>query len=227
MKRGIYKITNPEGKIYIGLSKNIFLRWSHYKNSSSMGSNSLLKNSLKKYGYDKHIFEIKEHVDLHFDLTDQQNNKILRERERYWINFYQSDIVGLNQNRGGCGTSKHTEESKQKISEALKGKPKPLDFGESRKKWQYDEEWREKISILKKGKLSPLKGKNRSYKGRISPNKGKGKPIIQYDLDMNPIQEFPSLSKASKTLNIPQPSISECLKKKHKTAGGYIWEYKV
>ena len=42
-------------------------------------------------------------------------------------------------------------------------------------------EWKEKISVSKKGKPSPLKGKDRSYKGRISPNKGKGKPILQYD----------------------------------------------
>jgi len=226
MERGIYKITNPEGKIYIGLSKNILLRWSHYKNSSSMGSNSLLKNSLKKYGYNQHIFEIKERVEPQINLTDQQNNKILRERERYWINFYQSNNIGLNQNRGGCGTSKHTTESKQKISESLKGKPKPIDFGEKRKKWQNSKKWKEKISVSKKGKPSPLKGKDRSYKGRISPNKGKGKTILQYDKNMNFIQEYSSLKDASIFTNTPQPCISECLRKKHKTAGGYIWEYK-
>ena len=227
MERGIYKITNPEGKIYIGLSKNVILRWSHYKNGSSMGSNSLLKNSLKKYGYEKHIFEIKEYIESQSNLTDQQNGKILRERERYWINFYQSDIIGLNQNRGGCGTSKHSLESKQKISESLKGKPKPSNFGENRKKWQHSEEWKEKISKALKGKPSSLKGKDRSYKGRISPNKGNGKSILQYDKNMNFIQEYTSLQKASQILNIPQPCISECLREKHKTAGGYIWKYKI
>ena len=227
MERGIYKIVNPEGKVYIGLSKNILLRWSHYKNSSSMGSNSLLKNSLKEYGYNKHIFEIKEHVEFQNELTDQQNNKILRERERYWINFYQSDSIGLNQNRGGCGTSKHTTESKQKISQSLKGKPKPTNFGEKRKKWQDSKEWKEKISVSKKGKPSPLKGKDRSYKGRISPNKGKGKPIFQYDKNMNLIQEYPSILIASQTSNTPQPCISECLRGKYKTAGGYVWKYKI
>jgi len=29
---GIYKITNPEGKIYIGLSKNIEKRFKNHKN---------------------------------------------------------------------------------------------------------------------------------------------------------------------------------------------------
>lgn len=225
MERGIYKITNPEGKVYIGLSKDILLRWSHYKNSSSMGSNSLLKNSLKEYGYDKHIFEIKEHVEFQNELTDQQNNKILRERERYWINFYQSDNIGLNQNRGGCGTSKHSIESKQKISKALKGKPKPSDFGEKRSKLFYTDEWRKKLSEASKGK-SRGKGISKN-KGRISPNKDKGKSILQYDKDMNFIKEYQSIKEASKMLNIKQPCISECLREKHKTAGGYVWKYKI
>ena len=183
MERGIYKIVNPEGKVYIGLSKNILLRWSHYKNSSSMGSNSLLKNSLKKHGYDKHTFEIKEHVVFQQHLTDQQNSKILRERERYWINFYQSDTIGLNQNRGGCGTSKHTIESKQKISESLKGKPKPIDFGEKRKKWQHTEEWKEKV--------------------RKSPRC----PILMYDSDNNFIQEFPNQQLAADYLGVKKQSV--------------------
>ena len=183
MERGIYKIVNPEGKVYIGLSKNIFLRWSHYKNSSSMGSNSLLKNSLKKYGYDKHIFEIKEYVEFQLNLTEQQNNKILRERERYWINFYQSDTIGLNQNRGGCGTPKHTPESKQKISESLKGKSKPLDFGIKRKKWQHTKEFKEKV--------------------RNSPRC----PVLMYDLEDNLIQEFPNQQLAADYLGVKKQAI--------------------
>jgi group I intron endonuclease len=222
---GIYKITNPEGKSYVGLSREVEVRWNSYKNMQFQ-SNTLLKESIKKYGYENHIFEIIEEVELS-ENTYGKNTALLRKRERYWISTLNTFYDGLNQNGGGSGCGSHTEESKQKISGALKGKPKPLDFGKNRKKWQHNEEWREKVSASKKGKPSSLKGKNRSYKGRISPNKGKGKPIIQYDLDMNPIKDFPSISKASKTLNIPQPSISECLKKKHKTAGGYIWEYKV
>ncbi len=56
MKRGIYKITNCEEKVYIGLSKNIDLRWIQYKNGSSMNGNSLLKESLKQWKHEKHIF---------------------------------------------------------------------------------------------------------------------------------------------------------------------------
>jgi len=214
-----------------------------------MGSNSLLKDSLKKYGYEKHIFEIKEHIESRPDLTDQQNGKILRERERYWIDFYQSNIVGLNQNRGGCGTSKHSLESKQKISKALKGKPKPSDFGDKRSKDFYTEEWREKISEASKGK-SRGKGISRN-KGRISPNKGvigktrteetkkqigeknskiqlsKSKPIFQYDKLNNYIQEFPSQKTALEYLNksIKSSGLSDCLNGRSKSYMGYVWKY--
>jgi group I intron endonuclease len=222
---GIYKITNPEGKSYIGLSREIEVRWNSYKNMQFQ-SNTLLKESFKKYGYSNHIFEIIEEIEL-FEDTYGKNTALLRKRERYWISKFDTFYNGLNQNGGGSGCGSHTEESKQKISESLKGKPKPLDFGENRKKWQHSEEWRKKISESLKGKPSKLKGKDRSYKGRISPNKGKGKPILQYDKNMNLIKEFPTLSEASKSLNIPQPCISECLRGKHKTAGGYVWKYKL
>lgn len=222
---GIYKITNPEGQSYIGLSKNIEQRWISHKNLQFKG-NIKLKNSLKLYSIESHIWDVIEIVDIEH-LSLHEGNAFLRKRERYWITFYNSFKDGLNENGGGSGCGSHTKESKQKISKALKGKSKPSNFGENRKKWQHNEEWKKKISASKKGKSSPLKGKNRSYKGRISPNKGKGKPIIQYDLNMNQIQEFSSLSKASQILNIPQPSISECLRKKYKTAGGYIFNYKI
>lgn len=222
---GIYKITNPEGKSYIGLSREIEVRWNSYKNMQFQ-SNTLLKESFKKYGYSNHIFEIIEEIKLSED-TYGKNTALLRKRERYWISKFDTFYNGLNQNGGGSGCGSHTTESKQKISESLKGRPKPTDFGEKRKKWQNSEEWKKKLSIAMTGKPSPLKGKDRSYKGRISPNKGKGKPILQYGKNMDLIQEYPSISIASQISKTPQPCISECLRGKHKTAGGYIWKYKI
>ena len=59
MSIGIYKITNPEGKIYIGQSINIEKRWKGYKNFHCKGQHKLY-NSLKKYGPENHTFEIIE-----------------------------------------------------------------------------------------------------------------------------------------------------------------------
>jgi len=182
MKRGIYKITNPENKAYIGLSKDIEKRWKQYKNKVG-DSNKKLQESLKHLEYNNHIFEIIELVDYNNLLTEKQNSKILRERERYWIKYYDSDNSGLNENGGGSGCGSHTPESKQKISESLKNKPKPSDFGTNRKKWQQDEEWKQKV------KNAPRC------------------PILMFDLEDNFIREWPNQQLAADYLGVKKQAI--------------------
>lgn len=74
---GIYKITSPSGKIYIGQSQNIGRRFITYKTNGSCFQ-PVLKNSLKKHGYDNHKFEIVEICDI----------ESLNKRERYWQDYY-------------------------------------------------------------------------------------------------------------------------------------------
>lgn len=49
-------------------------------------------------------------------------------------------------------------------------------------------------------------------------------PVVQYDMNMNIIKEWPSTSDAEETLNLTD--ISRCCKFKRKSCGGYIWRYK-
>jgi predicted GIY-YIG superfamily endonuclease len=178
---GIYKITNPESKSYIGLSKDIEKRFQSHKGLQFHGNNKL-RESLTKYGGDSHLFEILEEINI-FYLNRSEGNALLRKRERYWINLYKTFENGLNENRGGSGCGSHTTESKQKISESLKGKPKPIDFGEKRKKWQHTEEWKEKV--------------------RKSPRC----PILMYDLEDNLVQEFPNQQLAADYLGVKKQAI--------------------
>jgi group I intron endonuclease len=178
---GIYKITNPEGKSYIGLSREIEVRWKSYKNMQFQ-SNNLLKESFKKYGHDNHNFEILEEIQLIAD-TYGKNTAILRKQERYWINKLDTFHNGLNQNGGGSGCGSHTPESKQKISESLKNKPKPSDFGANRKKWQQDEEWKQKV------KNAPRC------------------PILMFDLEGNFIREWPNQQLAADYLGVKKQAI--------------------
>jgi group I intron endonuclease len=245
MERGIYKITNPEGKIYIGLSKNIKLRWEQYKYRVG-DSNKKIYESLKTLGYGNHIFEIIELVNYNSLLTEKENNKILREKEKYWIKFYRSNIEGLNQNRGGSGCNSHTLESKQKISQVNKGKIRSLDFGEKRSKAFYTEEWRRKISNSNKGRISPNKGKigvnkgkimdegqklkiSKSLKGKPKPQGFKSdvfKPVLQYDLEGNFIKEWPSITTASTQTKTPYAGVSLCCNNKRKFSNSFIWKFK-
>ena len=82
---GIYKITNPKGKIYIGQSINIERRFSEYKRIQCSQSVKLFY-SLQKYGIENHIFEILEEC-----LLEQLN-----EKEENYILLFNSHIQGLN-----------------------------------------------------------------------------------------------------------------------------------
>lgn len=51
------------------------------------------------------------------------------------------------------------------------------------------------------------------------------KAIIQYDLDMNKIKEYTSITEASIQLNINRTSIGKCCNNSQKTAGGFIFKF--
>ena len=93
---GIYKITClPDSKIYIGQSVNVPNRFSeHIKRG--LGAEPATKNRLysamKKWGVENFTFELMEEVP-----RDKLN-----ERERYWIDYFQSAEfdIGLNGNKG-------------------------------------------------------------------------------------------------------------------------------
>jgi hypothetical protein len=84
-----------------------------------------------------------------------------------------------------------------------------------------------------------LKKENKSIKGfqwrffnndfdiDINPLKIKttAKKIVQYDLQMNFIKEWNSITEASKELNICHTTISKNALGKYSHAGGYIWKY--
>lgn len=233
---GIYKITNPKGESYIGYSKNIENRWVSHKNNQYR-ANYKLKESLTKYGGGSHQFEVIEEIDFSF-LNRGQGDALLRKRERYWIKKLGTFYNGLNSNGGGSGCNAHTKESKRKISEGLKGKPKPKDFGKNRKKWQHTPEFREKISKANKGKTSYWKGKEGPNKDKImsqeqkdkigkanknkpKPGAGRNKPLIHLNTGII----YNSVSEAAKTLNLHTAGISMCCNGKRKSTKGNTFQY--
>jgi group I intron endonuclease len=128
----IYKITNPTGKIYIGCTIDWKRRLSEYRRLSMVGQRKLY-NSLKKYGYENHVFEVIEECD----------EIMLHEREIYYINYYNCITEGLNI-RLGNRNGRLTEETKQKISESLKGRPVTWETHGS-KGYKYTEEQKQKM----------------------------------------------------------------------------------
>jgi group I intron endonuclease len=229
---GIYKITSPSKKVYVGQSIDIKDRWTKY-NSLNCGNQTKLKNSLEKYGVDAHKFEILEECD----------ETLLNKRERYWQEYYDVLNSGLN-----CRLTESTdksgrlsEQTKIKIGDANRGrvhseksklnmsKPK----SDSSKMGRYD----------KSGKNNPFYGRTHSeetkqkireatknqvfteetYKKISEANK---KPILQFTKEGEFVAEYPSRNDAAKAVGIGGGTISAHIGGYKKSAGGFIWKYK-
>lgn len=94
MKGYIYKITNiVNKKVYIGQTKqSVEQRFIQHKSHARTGnSHHKLARALRKYGDENFIIEIIEECDF----------SILDDRERYWINFFNSVNEGYNTLLGG------------------------------------------------------------------------------------------------------------------------------
>lgn len=113
MKRsGIYKITSPSGKVYIGQSWEIHKRWGAYRNNAAYRQ-PYLNASFKKHGVDKHNFEI-----VH-ELPDDCAQEIMTRYEQIYINAYRDcGFIMLNVREAGA-TGKHSIESRNKMKGKL------------------------------------------------------------------------------------------------------------
>lgn len=231
---GIYKITSPGGKIYIGQTTNFSKRKNYYKNGSKPYQVRIY-NSLQKHGYDAHSIEFIEEC-----LAEKLN-----ERERYWQDFY--EVIG--ENGLNCRLTETndksgflSEESKAKMSEARKGRIfdqnwiDKLRIAATNKK--HTIETKIKMSESAKGKkktaehISKLPQNQKGYKGKKrseetklkqSLNSGMARKVYQYSKDNQFIKEWRNVSEAEKALNIN--NVSGVALGKLKTCGGFKWRY--
>ena len=143
MQSGIYMITNPEGKVYIGRSKDVDTRFDRYTRYKTLGKQPKLFNSFDEFGFENHTFKI---IDTNPDLEIQ------------YIQEYDSCENGLNSNLGGGGVIKHSEETKRLISIAgKKNKGKRVENGHPGKK--LSEKHKLNISKANKGIPKPNNAK--------------------------------------------------------------------
>lgn len=128
---GIYKITSPTKRVYIGQSDDIFRRFSSYKNLQCK-TQPKLYNSFRKHGVDKHVFEIVCECDI----------ENLDSYERYYQELYNciSSKHGLNCVLKETGKLRrvYNEEYSLKMSKIFKGR-------------EFSKETRKKMSESKKG----------------------------------------------------------------------------
>jgi group I intron endonuclease len=177
MKSGIYLIKNiANNKVYVGSAVNIDIRWSRHKYDLKEGKHHSqhLQSAWNKYGEQSFTFEAIEEV---------TNLEHLLAYEQVYLDFYKSyeNDRGYNIYRvaGSPLGTKHSEETRKKISEGNKGKKYYSEearkkISESNKRRLVSEETRRKLSKLHKGqkrteetrkKISEIK-KNQSKETR-------------------------------------------------------------
>lgn len=204
---GIYKLTSPSGKVYIGQSIDIYKRFSNHKAAFNIWlknkkSSNYLYSAFQKYGVDSFIHEIieecrKEETDI---------------KEQYWLDFYKSyeNDKGYNILQFARSTKGKiiNENTRKKMSESQKGK-------------KLSEETINKLKLVSKGikrieevknKISLSKRLKMSYK------------INQFDKNGLLVKTWDSLREIQEVLGYNVSNIHNCLTNKSKYSHGYKWK---
>lgn len=197
---GIYKITNPKGKIYIGQTIDFERRLYQYQKLNCKEQPKLY-NSFKKYGVENHTFELIQQCTI--------NNLTILER------FYQEMFKSTENNNLNCflvttadKTGKHSKETKIKMSKSAKGKKKTA-------------EHIAKLPQNQKGYKS--KPRSESFKQNQSLNNGRNRKVYQYQIDGTFVKEWFNIAEAERQLG--HKNISYAALGKLKTCGGFKWRY--
>ena len=204
MSIGIYKITNQlNNKSYIGLSANIEERFKKHRQCQE--EDKILYIAIKKYGIENFDFSILELCPI----------EQLAEREKYWIDYYDTYNNGYNATRGGEGNCKIDYEqvlNDYSITKCCRTTAKNLG-----------------ISAHSVGHILSSCGIKVENGGQ---NK---KPVGQFTKQGKFIQEFESQEqgalyliqngKTSASLNTVRGHIGQCCAGKEKSSYGFIWKW--
>lgn len=218
----IYKITNPAGNIYIGQTKDLKKRFQYYQ-SKSCRCQVKLCNSIKKYGWEKHQFEILEEV----------SSIQASAREIYWIEKFKTNYKrypednGLNLTDGG---ENNKGNNIRRVYEYTLS-------GEFVKEWASQADAIREYKISQNhipqacmGKLKTFAGRRWSYKkvDCLEPIKKrrsdvKYTDIYQIDLKGKIVKQWNNIGEIVKQLSASYAGVTNCINKKRPTYKGYKW----
>ena len=219
----IYKMTSPTNKIYIGQTRNIIKRKSYYKRLQTI-KQPAIHNSLKKYGFDAHNFEIIE------ILPEDISQDLLNEKEIYYINFYKNNGYLMLNIREGGSNGKPSQESIEKVRIANTGRKQSKETIEKRKQTNLKNGFiptppsnkGKKASMETKLKMSLAAMGQVGVKGL---NNAKSRCIAQV-LNNEIICVFETVTEAITLTGIPKNTIHRALKNSdNHYGGGFKWKY--
>lgn len=201
----VYKHTCPNGKAYIGITKNVEQRW----NLGHGYDTQLFGRAVKKYGWNN----IKHEILLDGLTKEEAEQKEIELIEKYNLTNKQYGYNIMLGGQSGARGIEVSEETRKKMSE------------HSKQLWQ-NEEIRNRL-------LAHLAEISKKNVGRKMPEyaiestrKALSVKVDQYDMNGNYIKTFDSLMDAAKSVGKDNNSaIVGCCKGKRKSYYGFIWKY--
>lgn len=234
----IYSLEYPKGNVrYIGKSTNPQKRYNSHIEDAVKSTNS------KKLAWIRSLLNIG--VKPYLNIVDT----VLEIEWEYWERYYIQGCLEMgydltNSTLGGDGLSNPSVEIRNKISESLKA------FYSTHKVWNYRLSG---VSIgYPKGKTRSIEDAFANSKRKIEQatkrkpwNYGKKlskeqcakisfdrlvKPlksikIVQFDLNMNKLEEFDSMRDAILKFGLSRKNLKKCLDGRFPNDGTYIWKY--
>ena len=229
----IYRIDNLEnGKFYIGQTiQTLQKRWNdHVSDTRNLSDEMVIHLAMRKYSVNMftmepiHTIECETKTELKKQLNELEIQIIEQLKPEYNVAKGGLGNTGVIVRRFGPDNhfygKTHTEETRQRISEATKGRFLGIKLSEETKR---------KMSECKKGDKHPLKN-NPEFRLRAIQNmqslvQANKKRVRQFTDDDIFIQEFESVKSAAESINVTPSSVTICLKGKTKTSGGFKWKY--
>lgn len=202
----IYKITNLiDNKVYIGLTtRTVEARWKEHCRHGSQQ----IDDAIQLYGIENFQIETLEECD----------ESILDDREKYWIDYYDSFKNGYNNTYGGRGNNFIMTDKSDIVLQLWKD---GLTINKIVEKTSLNVETVR--SYLNKQGITKEQIKERAnYYIGLS----KSRPVLQYDLDGNFIKEWNTAVEAANALNLNSKYITSACRGHQKTYNGMKWKYK-
>lgn len=201
----MYVHISPSNKYYVGItSRRPEERW---RSGKGYKHNSHFTNAINKYGWDNFQHEI-----VASNLMENEAKNF----EKLLISKLNSNNpnFGYNISAGGDGT----------VGVSHYGESNPF-YGR-----HHSDETRKLLSDQRKGRTGEkcyFYGKHHSEETKLLLSTIKGRPVCQFDLDLNLVKEYRSAKFAATETGIYHSMILGCCNKTkgYVTAGGFVWMY--
>lgn len=239
----VYIHTTPSGKVYVGMTgRDPLVRW---RNGTGYSGSKYFDHAIKKYGWENIKHEVvltnltkqeacnaEKELIKKYDSTNMEKGYnrtfggeeglvFTPETKKKISEKSRQHHASLEYRRAASEWMRKrvvSEETRQKISEAQKGR-KPVIL---------PRETIERLAKEKKERYSSKKWKE-DHKEQLtklaSYGTRKAKKVVQYTLAGEYVMEYKSMKEAGRCTGIRDGNICKCCKGMVKTAGGYIWQY--